>query len=137
MIEFETNMEQIEQTLNMIQHDISFIPNQEQYNILRDDKVSKADIHQYVPDKAQIKADIERIVKVKMDEVQEVMNETKQEVDGRLVKLRKEFDINLLKRSIDKKANQKEVALSTEQQDQKTRIIDNNVMMLANDINAF
>ena len=26
----------------------------DQYNILRDDKVSKADIYQYVPDKAQI-----------------------------------------------------------------------------------
>jgi hypothetical protein len=44
-----------------------------------------------------------------MDEIKDVLNETKQEVDGRLVKIRKEFDINLLKRSIEKKANQKDV----------------------------
>lgn len=93
----------------MIQHDISFIPNQDQYNILRDDKVSRSDIYQYVPDQGQIKKDIERIVKVKIDEIQEVLNETKQEVDGRLVKIRKEFDLNLLKRSIEKKANHKDV----------------------------
>jgi hypothetical protein len=90
-----------------------------------------------VPDQAQIRADIERIVKVKMDEMQEMMNETKHEVDGRLVKIRKEFDINILKKSIEKKANQKEVQQSVEQQDHRTRIVDNNVMMLANDINVF
>jgi len=38
-----------------------------------------------------------------------MMNETKQEVDGRLVKIRKEFDINILKKSIEKKANQKDL----------------------------
>jgi len=90
-----------------------------------------------VPDQAAIKAAIEKIVKVKMDEMHEVMNETKQEVDGRLVKIRKEFDINILKKAIEKKANQKEVTLSVEQQDHRTRIVDNNVMMLANDINVF
>ena len=90
-----------------------------------------------MPDQAQIRADIERIVKVKMDEMQEMMNETKHEVDGRLVKIRKEFDINILKKSIEKKANQKEVQQSVEQQDHRTRIVDNNVMMLANDINVF
>ena len=90
-----------------------------------------------MPDQAQIRADIERIVKVKMDEMQVMMNETKQEVDGRLVKIRKEFDINILKKAIEKKANQKEVQQSVEQQDHRTRIVDNNVMMLANDINVF
>lgn len=90
-----------------------------------------------MPDQAAIKAAIEKIVKVKMDEMHEVMNETKQEVDGRLVKIRKEFDINILKKAIEKKANQKEVTLSVEQQDHRTRIVDNNVMMLANDINVF
>ena len=72
-----------------------------------------------------------------MDEMQVMMNETKQEVDGRLVKIRKEFDINILKKAIEKKANQKEVQQSVEQQDHRTRIVDNNVMMLANDINVF
>ena len=68
-----------------------------------------------MPDQAQIRADIERIVKVKMDEMQVMMNETKHEVDGRLVKIRKEFDINILKKAIEKKANQKEVQQSVEQ----------------------
>jgi hypothetical protein len=85
------------------------MPNQEQYNLLRDDKISKTDIYQYVPDRAQIKTDIEKIVKVKMDEMQDMMNETKQEVDVKLVKIRKDFDINLLKKAIEKKANSKEI----------------------------
>jgi hypothetical protein len=41
--------------------------------------------------------------------MQDMMNETKQEVDGRLVRIRKEFDINILKKSIEKKANQKDL----------------------------
>jgi hypothetical protein len=90
------------------------MPNQEQYNILRDDKVSKSDIYQYVPDRAQVRIDIEKIVKVKMDEMQNMMNVTKEEVDVKLVKIRKDFDINLLKKSIEKKANSKEMQLILE-----------------------
>ena len=49
-----------------------------------------------------------------MDEMQNMMNVTKEEVDVKLVKIRKDFDINLLKKSIEKKANSKEMQLTLE-----------------------
>ena len=65
--EFESNMDQIEETLNQIQQSILLLPTQEKLNALNQDKISKGDIYKYTPDKAQIKRDIERIVNYKLN----------------------------------------------------------------------
>ena len=45
--------------------------------------------------------------------------------------------MNTLKKFIDKKADDKEVAFALDQQDGKSKLLDNNVMMLANDMEKF
>ena len=54
-----------------------------------------------------------------------------------MVKIRQKFDVNALRKLIEKKADDKEVAYALDQQDGKAKLLDNNVMMLANDLEKF
>jgi len=54
-----------------------------------------------------------------------------------MVKLRQEFDMNILKKSIEKKANIKDLELSTQGSETKIKLLDNNVVLLANDMETF
>jgi len=42
-----------------------------------------------------------------------------------------------LKKIISKKAEEKDIIVAMEQQDEKTKMLDNNVLMLANDMETF
>jgi len=53
------------------------------------------------------------------------------------MKIRQEFDMNALKRLIEKKANDKDVTTIFEVQDVKINSLDHNSLLLAKDFKAF
>jgi len=135
--EFEENMNEIENTLNNMQEEIEHIPTQADYNLLRNDKLSIADIKDHLPNFDQITLEINKMVESKMEHFKVYMEDFRIDTNQRMVKIRQEFDVNTLKKYIDKKADDKEVAYALDQQDGKAKMLDNNVMMLANDLEKF
>jgi len=65
--EFEENMNEIENTLNNMQEEIEHIPTQADYNLLRNDKLSIADIKDHLPNFDQITLEINKMVESKME----------------------------------------------------------------------
>ena len=72
-----------------------------------------------------------------MEAFKEYIEDFRIQTNQKMVKIRQEFDVNTLKKFIDKKADDKEVAYALDQQDGKSKLLDNNVMMLANDLEKF
>lgn len=72
-----------------------------------------------------------------MDQFKDYMEEFRQSTNDKLVKIRQDFDVQTLKKMIAAKADDKEVAYALDQQDSKSKLLDNNVMMLANDLETF
>ncbi len=72
-----------------------------------------------------------------MDELGNFLEDSRRVIDAKVVKIRQEFDIQALKKLIGKKAEEKDIIVAMEQQDEKTKMLDNNVLMLANDMETF
>lgn len=104
---------------------------------MRQDKLSIADIKDHLPDFESIKVEIDRMVESKMNHFKDYMEEFRQSTNDKMVKIRQDFDVQTLKKMIGSKADDKEVAYALDQQDSKSKLLDNNVMMLANDLETF
>lgn len=65
------------------------------------------------------------------------ITEFRMAIDSKMVSLRKEFDINFLKKSIEKKINSKEVHLTMQENEGKIKMLDSNIMMIAQDFERF
>lgn len=113
--EFEENMNEIEQTLNNLQEEIGHLPNQDDYDLLRADKLSICDIKDHLPNFEQIKAEIDKMVDSKMENFKEYMEDFRIQTNQKMVKIRQEFDVNALKKMIEKKADDKEVGFALDQ----------------------
>lgn len=72
-----------------------------------------------------------------MDELGNFLEDSRRIIDSKVVKIRQEFDIQALKKIISKKAEEKDIIIAMNQQDDKTKMLDNNVLMLANDMETF
>jgi hypothetical protein len=70
-------------------------------------------------------------------EIHEEFNSIKVSVDSKVIKLRSEFDINLLNRNLDKKIGKKEYNDKIDEVDMKVNFLDNNCMRIANDFEGF
>lgn len=69
--------------------------------------------------------------------IHEEFDVIKTSVDTKVVKLRSEFDINLLNRNIDRKIGLKEYNDKMDELDMKINFLDNNTMRIANDFEGF
>ena len=59
------------------------------------------------------------------------------QVDQKVVSLRQDFDMSLLKKSIEKKANRADLSTMFEDHDYKLLTLDNNFLLLAQDLETF
>lgn len=57
-----------------------------------------------MPDQNELNNQLEGIMQVKVNETEEALKEFKMQIDNKMVKLRQEFDMNFLRKLIDKKA---------------------------------
>jgi len=67
IIEFEDNFALIDQHFLIMQNLVDTKIDKELINILREDKISKSEIHKYLPDANEMKMKLEDILKDKMD----------------------------------------------------------------------
>ena len=108
--------------------------------IIRDDKVSKADFIKNIPNylsEQNINIAIKKTCDALNDEVRKQFDDLQRLVDQRLVSIRQDFDMNALKRSIDKKSEKTDMLNMFENHDQKLLTLDNNFLLLAQDLETF
>lgn len=72
-----------------------------------------------------------------MNELGNFLEDSRRVIDAKVVKIRQEFDIQALKKLISRKAEERDIIVAMEQQDEKTKMLDSNVLMLANDMETF
>ena len=85
------------------------LPTKEDLNVLHGTKLNINDVFQYLPDKEKMKKEVQGIVNARLGAVDETIQATKEEVDLKMVKIRKDFDMNDLKKQIERKADIKDM----------------------------
>ena len=101
------------------------------------DKVSKSDIYQYLPDQSALQSQTEEMVKGKLSEIYSNVTDFKMQLDSKMVKIRQDFDINLLRKQIEKKVSTKHMDETMDNFEGKVRKLDQNVMIVAADFETF
>jgi len=90
-----------------------------------------------LPDPQEHADKLEHIQREKFAEMIAKITEFRMSIDSKMVSLRKEFDINFLKKSIEKKINTKEVHETMQQSEGKIKMLDSNIMLIAQDFERF
>ena len=72
-----------------------------------------------------------------MNRLDQEIREFKMQLDSKMVKLRQEFDIGQLKRMIGKKAEENEFKRTSNDHETKIKLLDDNTLQLANDLETF
>ena len=83
-------------------------PDNDLFNILRDDKLSKSDFLSHLPkylDEIEIKKKIDRICSAHVEPVNEEIETTKMNLDQKFVQLRNDMDMPTVYKRIDQKAD--------------------------------
>ena len=122
--EFEANFENIESYMEELQDIIDSKLDETHFEKLNAEKVSKVEIYQYLPDNSALQQQTEDMVKGKLAEIYQNISEFKMQLDQKMVKIRKDFDIDLLKKQIEKKASIKSLDETMENFEAKIRKLD-------------
>jgi len=82
---------------------------EEQVNVLLEPKVNKEDVKSYIPDTKRANIGLETKLITIQASLEEQIKQSKMHIDSKFVKLRQEFDMGLLKKTLSKKAELKDV----------------------------
>ena len=77
------------------------------------------------------------MVKGKLSEIYSSVADFKMQLDQKMVKIRQDFDINLLRKQIEKKVSTKQMDETMDSVEGKIRKLDQNVMIVASDFDTF
>ena len=102
--------------------------------------MSKADFSNHLPPhlvEENLKANISETCDGQMGDLLRRFEEMQVQVDQKVVSLRQDFDMSLLKKSIEKKANRADLSTMFDNHDYKLLTLDNNFLLLAQDLETF
>lgn len=109
-------------------------------DLVRDDKLSKADIMDALPaylHEEQLMQTIDQISQRKVNAVKEQFEELRMQVDHKIVSIRQEFDMSLLRKWVEKKADRTELSTMFDNHDYKLLTLDSNFLLLSQDFETF
>jgi hypothetical protein len=115
-------------------------PDNDLINIIREDKVSRLEFVDLLPDYLRvdyINNNIGKIVDTKMEPLIEDLDTFKKSADAKFVSLRRTADMDVVNRKIDSKADKFQTDGVHETFDLKLGLLDKNQILLAKDFETF
>lgn len=102
-MEFEQNFDILEHTFRLIQQKLDSKIDFEQARQLHDDKLKKDEVHLYLPEPEKVIKHLEDAQTHQLQQMKDQILEFRAAIDSKMVKLRQQFDINAIRRDIDRK----------------------------------
>jgi hypothetical protein len=109
----------------------------EQAKLLHEDKLCKDEVHQYLPEPEKVIKHLEVVQGQQLQEMKDQIVDFRAAIDSKMVKLRQQFDINAIRRDIDKKLDVQKAYENFNLSENRLRQMDSNVLLMAADFEKF
>ena len=136
-MEFEQNFDILEHTFRLIQQKLDSKIDFEEARQLHDDKLKKDEVHLYLPDPEKVIKHLEDAQTHQLQQMKDQILEFRAAIDSKMVKLRQQFDINAIRRDIDRKLDVQKAYENFNLSEARLRQMDSNVLLMASDFEKF